>query len=273
MLKKWLTVKEAKSSPYIFRLINVVEKASPDGAVRGFLGKEILTSYRNLEYLKFKYREEPKQKLIDYINDYVIPSKKNQIAKNVWQGDFGEILTGLIVSYFFGFIVPIHKMRWKFNKDRTTFCTDMIAHNPGDAIKEVFYYEIKTRLAIRKETINHVSNHITVNAHNSLLRDEQIPNEGIADFLSRYYFEQGDFGAANKYGDIVTNPGNYNRKFELVFIIEASKFMTDILDELHNLPPTLKPLSVTVVLIRGLGRLIVQTRKLAIDGAVDYVYR
>lgn len=273
MLKKWLSIKEVVPSPYVFRLINVVEKGSPDEAIRGFLGKEILTSYRNLEYLKFKYREEPKQKLIDYIDNYVIPSKKNQIARNVWQGDFGEILAGLIVSYFFGFVVPIHKMRWKFNKDRTTFCTDMVAHNPSGPIKDVFYYEIKTRLAIRKEVVNHVSNYITVNAHNSLLRDEQIPNEGIADFLSRYYFEQGDFDAAMKYGDVVSNPGSYNRKFELVFVIEASRYIADILDALHNLPPTLKPLSVTVVLIQGLGRLIVETRKLAIDGALEYVYR
>jgi len=105
-----------------------------------------------------------------------------------------------------------------------------------------------------------------------LLKDEQTPNEGIADFLGRYYFELGDFDASSKYGDIIVNPGNYNRNFELFFIIEASRFKLDILDALNNLPPTLKPLAVTVVLIKDLGKLIAQTKKLAIDHAVDYVY-
>lgn len=273
MLKEWFRVEETTPSPYVFRLINVIENQTPNDAVKESLGQEILTAYRNLEYLKFKYKEEPKEKLIAYINEYVISSNKNQITKNVWQGDFGEILASLIVSYFFGLVVPIHKLRWKLNKDRSTFCTDMIAHNPGDTIKDIFYYEVKTRLLIRKETINHVSNYITINAHNSLLKDEQTPDEGIADFLSRYYFELEDFDTANKYGDIVINPRHYNRNFELFFIIEESRFITDILDELHNLPPTLKPLAVTVVLIKGLGKLIVKIKKLVIDSAVDYVYR
>ena len=117
MLKKWLGVEETCPSPYVFRLINVIENQTPDDAVKAFLGQEIIAAYRPLEYLKFRYKEEPKEKLVDYINEYVIASNKNRMSKIVWKGDFGEILASLIVSHFFGFIVPIHKLRWKFNKD------------------------------------------------------------------------------------------------------------------------------------------------------------
>ncbi len=57
------------------------------------------------------------------------------------------------------------------------------------------------------------------------------------------------------YNDIVLNTHTYNRKFELFFIIEKDKFLTDILDALQSLPPTLKPLCVTVVLIESLSNL------------------
>lgn len=272
MLEKWLSIAETRPSPYVFRFINVTENQTPDDDVKAFIGKEIVTAYRNLDYLQLQYRTEPRHKLVEYINNYVLTSSDNQIAKNVGQGDFGEILAGLIVSHFFKLFVPIQKLRWKFNKDRSTFCTDMIAHNPDGNITDIYYYEIKSRLLIRKEETDGTYNHITVVAHNGLLKDEQTPNEGIADFLSRYFYEREDYDASAKYGDIVRNPSNYNRNFELFFVIEASKFKVEILDDLQNLPPTLKPLCVTLVLINGLGELIQETRELAISSAVNYVY-
>lgn len=273
MLNNWLNHTEQRPSPYAsFRLIDVSELQAPDEAIKNYLGEEIVKSYRNLDLLKVEYEHESEEKLRDYIRDYVIPSDANQITRNVRQGDFGEILTSLIVTYFEGLVVPLRKLRWKFNNERSVFCTDMIAHNVGAEIQDLYYYEIKSRLNIRRETIGGQANYITVIAHNSLQKDEQIPSEGIADFLGRYFFEKGDFAASSKYMDIVKNPGNYNRNFELFFIIEESKFINDILDELNNLPPTLAPLRVTVVLIRRLGRLIIETQRLAIDHAVNFVY-
>jgi len=272
MLRRWLTLEESDTSPYTFRLINVTERAAPDDDIKSFLGQEILTSYRNLDYLKSSYRNEPEEKLISYIKDYVLSSNSNQIAKNVGQGDFGEILAGLIVSYFLGLAVPIRKLRWKFNNNRSTFCTDMIAHNTGKTVTDIYYYEIKSRLRVRKEKVGSNSNYVAVNAHNSLLKDEQTPTEGIADFLARYYFEMCDFDESSKYQKIVKNPYQYNRNFELFFVIETRRFITDILDELENLPPTLKPLRITVVLINELRRLTLETQQLAINTAINYVY-
>jgi hypothetical protein len=67
------------------------------------------------------------------------------------------------------------------------------------------------------------------------------------------------------------NPNNFNRQFELFFVLEASKYKQAILDDLESLPPGLAPLRVTVMLISGLGRLIIDIRKRVIDEAVRYV--
>ncbi len=263
MLKQWLKVTERKPCPYVFTIVDVSERQSPNPKLKKYLAKHVVSSYRNLSYLKFIFKSKPQRDLEDYIKNSVLASTKGQIGKNVAQGDFGEILAELVATYFYGLEVPLKKLRWKFNKDRSTFCTDMIAHNKGANIADVYYYEVKTRLRIRKETVNGVSGHVTVNAHNALLKDQQASFSAIADFLSRLYYEIGLYDKAKTYNDLAANPLGYSNHYELFFVINRPSFMTQILDDLHNLPPSLAPLKVTVVLVEDLGRIILETQKLA----------
>ncbi len=140
------------------------------------------------------------------------------------------------------------------------FGTDLIAYNKGKEIKDIYYYEIKTRLNPQnKEGKKTNRNYISVIAHNSLLKDKNAPSETIADFLARYYFAKNDINKAKKFKDIVINPQNYNRNFELFFIIEKSNFTENIFEELNDLPPQLKPLKVTIIFIDNLQKLIKNT--------------
>ena len=273
MIDQWLQYSERVPKVFgNFRLIDVSEVKTPTSEIKDFLADKLLSSYRNLEFLKTDYKHEPPAKLEAYINAYVFPADVGLANTIVKPGDFGEVLASIIVSYFEGLEVPIHKMRWKFNKDRSVFCTDMIAHNPEETITDIHYYEIKTRQNIQKETVNHSRNHVTVNAHNSLLKDQTSGNEGIADFLSRYYHEIGDPDNAKKYSDIVRNPARYTRHFELFFIIEASEYLPVILNDLENLPPSLNPLNVTVVLLNDFRVRVDESYQRAMAMAHKYVY-
>ena len=190
----------------------------------------------------------------------VIPKEDNQFDRNVRQGDWGEILTALIVSKFQNLEIPINKLQWKFNKDKAVFGTDLIAFNKGGKIEDIYYYEIKTRVNPDiKEGRNPNRYYIAVWAYNSLYKDEQSPTASIADFLTRLYFEKEDYDTANKFKDIVKNPQKYNRKFEIFLIIEKSKFIDEILQELNELPPQLEPLNITLVLIDNLSDLVRNT--------------
>jgi hypothetical protein len=267
MIRKWLGYHQNKDT-YIFKLISVTEKSGQSPNLIKYLQKEILTSYRQLDFYKFHYQNESEDKLKKYIEDYVIPSDKNRITKNVKQGDWGEILAALIVMYFQNLYVPIHKLRWKFNKDRSVFSTDMIAHNKDGRIKDIYYYEIKTRQSPQNKEYG---KYISVIAHNSLLKDEQAPTEAIVDFLSRYYYEKGDYSMSLKYGDIVKNPQNYIKNFELFLIVEKDNFINQILTDLNELPPQLKPLRVTVVYVKNLTGLVNDTWKEITEEAVRIV--
>jgi len=272
MIDQWLSSYPSSPLHKLYAQVNVVEIVDPSENVKDYLGKELVDSYRQLDFLKFHYESLPEADLRNYLKTYTLPPDHNQITKNVRQGDFGEVLAHLIVSFFENRAVPLKKMRWKFNAGRSVFSTDMLAHNHGPAITDLYYYEIKSRLNIKKESINGLNAFVTIHAHNSLLKDANQPNEGIADFLSRYYFEKEDFAQATKYHDIVNNPTKYNKSYELFFIIETPKYIDDILDDLEVLPPGLNPLRVTIVLIKNLGRLIVEVQNRAIEQAVDYVY-
>lgn len=273
MIQDWLKYAERNPNTYVFRLIDVSEKATPGTMIKSYLGEELLKAYRDIEFLKSKFSKSPEQELIDYIKRYVLPSNRNQMSKNVSQGDFGEVLASLIVSYFQNLIVPAKKLRLKINNEKSVFGTDMIAHNGGTVITDMYYYEIKTKIKLNKiyPAKGDPGVHITIVAHNSLLSSESTPNEQIADHLSRHFYEIGDLESSERYFDIVRNPLNYKRNFELFFIIDHDKYIRDILDDLHNLPPSLHPLNVTIVLIKNLGRLIIETRDYAIGEAYKYI--
>ncbi|PCJ24523.1 MAG: hypothetical protein COA97_09760 [Flavobacteriales bacterium] len=261
MIENWLEYNEKDDAEYVFKLVHITEKESPNDDLIKLLQERILTSYRSADFYNFHFGETvTEEEIREYIQNQVIPNDENQFDRNVRQGDWGEILSGLIASYFQDLIVPINKLQWKFNKDKAVFGTDLLAFNKGDTIEDIYYYEIKTRLnPNNKEGKKPNRNYISIWAHNSLMKDEQSPTESIADFLERLYVEKEDYENASKFKDIVKNPQNYNKKFELFLIVEKDKFIEDILTELDELPPQLDPLSVTIILIDDLRTLVNRT--------------
>lgn len=264
MIEDWLKYEEKDNTDYVFKLIYITENQSPpDDKLIKHLQEKILTSYRRLDFYKFHLGETATEDEIrSYVKEQVIPKDGNQIDKIVRQGDWGEILTALIVSKFQNLEIPINKLQWKFNKDKAVFGTDLIAFNQGEKIEDIYYYEIKTRLnPNNKEGKKPNRHYIAVWAYNSLYKDEQSPTESIADFLEKLYFEKKDYVTASKFKDIVKNPQNYNRNFELFLIVEKSKFIDEILQELNDLPPELEPLNITLVFIDNLSDLVKNTWK------------
>ncbi|MBN2616578.1 MAG: DUF1837 domain-containing protein [Bacteroidales bacterium] len=261
MIDNWLEYNDENDTGYVFKLVQITEKNSPNDDLIKLIQEKIITSYRRLDYYKFHLGETvTEDEIRKYIQDQVIPKDENQFDRNVRQGDWGEILSGMIVTYFQNLLIPINKLQWKFNKDKAVFGTDMIAFNNGEKIEDIYYYEIKTRVnPNNKEGKSPNRHYISIWAHNSLLKDEKSPTESIADFLERLYFEKEDYTTASKFKDLVKNPQNYNKNFELFLIVEKDKFIDEILTDLNELPPELEPLTVTIILIDRLSSLVKRT--------------
>ena len=261
MIDNWLSYNDENDAKFEFKLNQIVEKNSPTNDIIELLQEQIILSYRSFDFYKFHFDKTiSEDEIRQYVKEQVIPKDEHQFDRNVRQGDWGEILSGLIVSYFQNLIIPINKLQWKFNKDKAVFGTDLIAFNKGESIEDIYYYEIKTRVnPNKKEGKNPNRFYISIWAHNSLLKDEQSPTESIADFLERLYFEKEDYETASKFKNIVKNPQDYNKKYELFLIVEKNKFIDEILKDLNDLPPQLAPLTVTVIFINNLSSLVKRT--------------
>ncbi|MDR0835843.1 MAG: DUF1837 domain-containing protein [Tannerella sp.] len=267
-IKDWLNYQEQKGYTYSFSFFEVTENMTPDDTLVNLLQESILFSYRSKDFYNYRFsKTATAEEIRQYLNDQVIPADKNRFDRNVRQGDWGEILAGLIVTYFQNLVIPINKLQWKFNKDKSVFGTDLIAFNNDDTIKDIYYYEIKTRLhPDTKEGKKPNRQYLSIWAYKSLEKDANSPTESIANFLEMLYFEKAnrlnsseDYTKALKFTDIVTNPQNYNKIYEIFLIVEKAKFNTVILDALNDLPPQLLQLDVTVILIDNLKELVEKT--------------
>lgn len=259
----WLEYSKQNSN-YKFTIVNVTEKnSSKEDELIKYLQKEVLLVYRKIEFYKFNLAEESEENIIKYVKEQVIPKDENPIDRNIRQGDWGEVLAALIVLKFQNLQIPINKLQWKFNKNKSVFGTDLIAFNKGEQIKDIYYYEIKTRLNPQNKEGSESNKHfIAVLAYKTLLIDSQSPTESIADFLERLFFEKEEYEKALKFKDIIKHPENYQKKYEVFLIVEKNNFikkMREILEELNNLSPKLDPLNITIVLIDNLEKLINRT--------------
>jgi hypothetical protein len=62
------------------------------------------------------------------------------------RGDFGEIITTSVLEEFFGFIVPVQKLRYRIDSDQSLPGTDAVAMKvKGEIISEICFIESKTR--------------------------------------------------------------------------------------------------------------------------------
>lgn len=286
MIPSWLEKQNRTPQLYAFNVIDISEKRGFDDLIKNYLGEQTLLQYESLDKLKRHYAQKKPKDLIKYLRNYAFPNINHAppngktIVKNVKQGDFGEILTTLIIENFTDLKVPISKLRYKFNKDRSMFCTDLISHNQGSIITDLKYYEIKTRTS--RQVLD-----VGTEAYLSLLKDEQKPSEAIANFLSNHYFclaetlknAGGENDKVNKlyelsdqFNDIVDNPQSYNRSFEIVLIIEKKFFNEEILDRLNKISLQLSPLEVTIILIDNLKCIVNDTFRIAKKSAVANVY-
>jgi len=252
MIRDWL--KETVRTPkYKFKVVDIEEKSEVNQELLEHLSEIVLFSYRSPQFLKHTLGGQNKDKIIEYIDKSVLPGGCPVIIRNIRQGDFGEILSKEIVTKIRGLNVPICKLMWKFNKDKSVFCTDIFAHNSGSSINELTYFEVKTCITKR--------NDICIKAYECLNKD--LPTEPIADYLQRLYFSKAEtleengasekaktyYDLSSKYADIVLHSSTYRKNFEIILVIEKSKFDEELIKKLNELPQVLNPLCVTVILI------------------------
>lgn len=258
MIGQYFSEKENDSQKYDFCFISITEDKPKDDELIYELQKNILRAYRNPKFLQQQRRNLNRAGLEDYILKYVIPDDIINFDLAVRYGDFGEIFASLIIEYIRG-KRTFHKLRWKFNSNKSVFGTDIVAFDSLDNPKEITYYEVKTRKnALKREG----SEFITVIAYKSLEKDINSNTETILDFMARLYFETSEYDKSNVFSNLVGGTNIVDKNYEIFIITDSnilSKDYKKLLSALHSVPKTITPLSVTFVFIDNLKTLTMDT--------------
>jgi len=277
MIENWINREQRSPNPYSFEIYDLVESIPISTEIKEYLAQETLAQYRNVKWLKSRFKDSSETVLREYLKKNVFPDCSTLLVKNVRQGDFGEIISKSIIEKFQNLKVPISKLRYKFNKDRSVFCTDLISINQGNTISDIKYYEVKTRITYSKATLK--------DAYEGLLKDERNPTETIADFLDRLFFEKAEemeaagkstgakeyYSISEQFGQIVKDPTLFNRSFEIILIIEKSTFKEEMIEELNSLTIALNPFEVSIFLVDNFKEIENEVFQEAEDVAVRLV--
>lgn len=281
MITQYFSEKGIETPEYDFSFICITQDKEKDNELINELQKNILRAYRSPSYLQRKRRNLDRAGLEDYIRKNVIPDKITNFDLAVRYGDFGEVFASLIIEFTQGREV-FHKLRWKYNPNKSVFGTDIVAFDSLESPSEISYYEIKTRenalikeeVSRRKEGNTEIieKDFITVIAYKSLEKDMLSDKESILDFMSRFYEQSKELEKSDLFSDLVDGVKSVNKSYE-VFIITDSKNLSkdykSLLTALNSIPKTINPLKVTFIFIDSIKQLMTETWNTIVEhGAV-----
>lgn len=242
---KWLNAPIKEKTKYEYSLYRITKKADKTTTLIRDLQEELLYSYREKKFLKKNVFSMTKKNIRKYIKG-IIPEDSDNIAENVRTGDFGEVLVKLIVSFFFHY-TAYNKLKFKFNKNRSVFATDLVAFDDISNPKSIYYYEIKTRKTLNKEN----GFYITQIAYESLEKDEDNCVQPILDFMAQRFFESRKKDLSLKYSKLALNKKKVKSNYEIFVLTNDinEKKILKICKALNETTIKLNPLSLTLVLV------------------------
>lgn len=266
MVKRWISETYDNENDFRFVVIDISEYTEITEEIKKVMATSLISSFRDIKQLKRRYENQPKTKLKEYIESKIFATKKDNFSVATRRGDWGEVLCGLILDEFRGYKLPVNKLKWKINNERSLFGTDVFAikENASGNIESLVYTESKLRTSYSKD--------IGKEAYQSLYKDNGSSLPDIIDYISRLCFDKRDYEMADKFDNIYLNMKKYNKEFQIFLIFDKNTWRKEILDILNDLPPELDHLFVTIVLIDNLKVLIEETYELTIEVGEKLIY-
>lgn len=118
-------------------------KRGEDSEFYNFLRARVKDSYIDAMYLAKVLRDEGFTGVAKLLED-TYPSANANFG--VRPGDFGEVVTEILLEDVFEYFIPVKKLRYKTNKDKSSFGIDVIAFKLADCKNDdaIVFSETKT---------------------------------------------------------------------------------------------------------------------------------
>jgi len=231
-----------------------------------YMGKALREAYIDSEYLAKLLKREGFDRTTRLIQSK-FPPTPNIDKFNVRLGDFGEVMSHVVLQDFFSFIIPIIKLRYKTNSDKAVFGIDVIAfklhENPIKDKDRIVFAEVKTAYKSGDYGVKTVFEEV-----DKLLQPEarqKVRNAVV--FICERLFEKGNLDLEERlrrFLDCYSKP-EYIEFFAPFLIRESKLWKEKYLDgiKLNNIQ--CNKVKLCVVLIDGLETVIETSYQLAGD--------
>ena len=132
----WYRIIEREEEPFAKRTANIDGDPGIEEKCGGFL----LEGLANTDRMAGILARHGQEKVSDFIRGHKIPTKLSTRVAS-----FGEVISGRLLEEEEGFIRPIEKLRYTFNRDWSPHLTDVFALViKEDAITHFVYTEVKS---------------------------------------------------------------------------------------------------------------------------------
>ncbi len=267
MIRDWLRSLDRTETSYGFKVTDLTEANSPplsDDLV-SWLALQLLQAHTNVEHLKRRYHARSAEELTHYINTHLFRAAKTPLEENVLRGEWGEVISGLVLRDFRNLSTSLVKLRYKLNRTRATFGIDVfgIESNANKEVVALYICEAKTRIKYDK--------HVGREAHDSLILHDTAAIVTIADFMSNVYYEARDWDMVDQFDQIVRDQSIATNQ-EIFLLCERDLWNEEILEELQSVPNRLPNLTVNVILVNQLDHVYRDSTNRTSKVAEEMVY-
>lgn len=256
IIKEWLNVPQEIKTEYPFKVVKITDRKKVDSPTIEYLQKNILFSYEEKESLDFALdgsSNEYKKEYIKSIYPNINTAGGPKMADTVQKGDFGEIITKIVLKEFYG-RDSLNKLKYKFNSGRSVFGTDLISFDNIENPQYMYFCETKFRKKLDKEYVKNgeAKNplYISVIAHNSLQYDTRQTVDPVMRFMMTIARETKDFERAKTLREIMNGKRPIQKGYEIFLLSEDKNGDFEELQKaLNDIENRLDPLSMTLILV------------------------
>jgi len=250
MIQEWLAEKIIEGE-FKFTVVELIENSgTPSINTKKKISKELLLG-RLSEVFIHNHNIDNLEQLKNHIREFTFADTKGGLNSAVRVGDWGEILSYTILKDIRGMTVPIRKLRYKTNQNRSMLGLDILAINNSKE-KTLVFAEIKTATTQFDEECG-------IEAHDQLVNFGSARYSESVSFVSHMLVNEEDYTAADIIDDALLHPETYTVEYDIFLIIDKSLWNKSALDQINSLESLLDPLNTNVVLINGLRDLIEDT--------------
>lgn len=258
MIAEWLQKKPEGS--YSFPVDRFKEAAARNTAILEYLGGKVLESYLPEDIFQMELQRVGNENIPQVIRNEHLPS-----SPTTKRGEFGEILTHLILVDVYGYLVPIYKLHGKEHKDMPMRTTDVIAfkiHDKERARDRLFLCEVKVRTSadndVAEEAYNKLSSEVTTRISLGLT------------YIAKRLLQENNLGLLaeiNRFRDEYSN-SEYEKHPELYLVFDTAIWRDSVIARLDG-HVDLPRFKCRAVLVKKLRELVNQVYE---NGAQSDVY-